>query len=311
VSSHAWLSRALKHSAPVVAVLALTATSVAATSEAVGAESIGGAAAAPSSWSAPESDALTAIASYAGVAPTDIGPLSPEEDSSLTTQSGQLLSVAERSFDASIGGVPSQIILTWLDQSQVIATYITFGSPFVTTSLVLQPGTPEITGAYSPPTDSVIVPTQSQSSLSSAHGGATVRFALAVQHSSRSRRHHRSKSARLSAFEYAGGCEEYIDPPGAEESEFGELVYGIAGFVNDSCNGTQALYVALQWESTQQNDLEGAQGNPDNGGFGAITYWPCYAISGTNSWYTNGLFDVFGSYYSYQQGPVYLSCSDT
>jgi len=264
-----------------------------------------------SAWNSPQAEALTAISTYAGNAPTGIGSLSPEVDSSLTTESGQALSVQERSFDASIGGVPSQVTLTWLNQTQVIADYVTFGSQFESTSLVLQPGTANINGAYQEPAEGLVLPTTGIANVTGNHAPEDINSTLIADRvSSRSSRHHLANSARLSGFIYAGGCEEYLDAPATEVTGFGVLVYGISGFVNDSCNGNQDVEVGLEFETTNLNDLAGASGNPANGGFGAIAYWPCYGVTSFFPWYTNTAYDVFGSLYGYTDGPSFLYCVD-
>src|ERR1039458_5975904 len=260
-------------------------------------------------WSSQEADAIAAISNHTGSSPTGVGSLSSVEDSNFTSTSGQAVQVEERTFAATIQGLPSAVTLSLLNSTQLIVGYVTFGSTFEATSLVLEPGTSSISGSYNSTAEGVAVPT-TEAAITTRDKSARVTASEALltrQSASEAFETGRPHSARLDTFVYAGGCEEYLDTPGQEGTIYGELVYGIAGFVNQSCNASTAVLAGLNFGTTQLNDVNGASGNPANGGYGTTAYWPCYA-SGSYfyAWYTRVLYEVNSVYYGYTQGPSFL-----
>jgi hypothetical protein len=255
-----------------------------------------------SAWSMPQSQAVSAISNYSGAALTEAGPLSSEATSSITSESGESISVEERSFEVAIGGAETQVTLSWLNETQVIADYVNPNSPLHVVSLVLQPGSSTVSSANESTATAVVTPT-STGELQSFEKTKN-KFTNADLGSSA----HKTRNARLSDFVYAGGCEEYIDPPSTEPTIYGILVYGLGGYVSGSCNGNQALYLNLHFQTTSLNDVVGASGNPDTEGVGTIAYWPCYGVSSFYAWYTGAAYDVFGTFYGYTDGPAFLYC---
>jgi hypothetical protein len=290
--------------------LACTALPVASSQSASASTTNGGSGQASQTWSSQEADAVAAISDHAGSAPTGIGPLSPVEDSSFNSSTGEAVQVEERSFTASIEGVPAAIILSLLNDNQLIVNYVTFGASFEGESLVLEPGSSTISGAKSSTAEGVAVPESSVATVRPASPTLAAGDALLVKHLGLVPKDHRLP-ARLDAYVYAGYCEEYLLNPETEGTDFGVLVQGLAGFVTDSCNGTESVFVGLNYGTTQLNDVNGSSGNPDDGGFGSTAYWPCYGNTNIYPWYTRALFEASGGYYGYTQGPTFLNCTDS
>jgi hypothetical protein len=242
-------------------------------------------------WSTWQDQALRAISTFAGATATPTGPLNIGSGTSFTTASGSTVDVSEASLSVSIGNSASQMIISDLNGVQVLVSDTTFGTSPETTSLVLAPGSSSVVQSYRT-TPEVLDPNAQSNSGSTGSGQSAV---LQSSVSGAQSTGHRKVHAELDTFYYVDGCEEYSDAPGVESSAFGPLLYGIAGFVNNSCNGSQSLFVALSRNYVQYNDSTGAAGNPTPGPVGAIAYYPCYA-GGPNTFGTDTLWNVFGTF---------------
>jgi hypothetical protein len=106
----------------------------------------GGPAAASTSWSALESEALTAVAARTGANVEATSVLSSENDLSVQTTSGAVEEGAERTLTATIGGKNASIGLTFLGGAQLLVNYWSADSTTVEV-LALTPGTSRVSSS--------------------------------------------------------------------------------------------------------------------------------------------------------------------
>jgi hypothetical protein len=250
------------------------------------------------SWSSLQDEALGALSTYSHGSAESMGELSAEQTSSVTSTSGDLIQIQERAFNASVAGTTSEVELTWLGDTQLVVNQLTFGASPTSVTLVLAPDTSNISNAYQSPISVTNVPQSANSELANLQKNSN-QSPRRIQVSTSRRK---GNAAHLATFFFYGACEEAVVAPSVELTIFGYLIYGIAAYVNNSCNGAESFFEDI----SGFNDATGASGNPTPGPVSAIAYWPC-SSGGPNFFDTETLFNVNGSFYAPSAGAE-LTC---
>lgn len=238
-------------------------------------------------WSSLEQQAFQALPGIMGTGalegPTAVGPV---ETGTASTPQGPV-SVVERTIVTSDGAGQLVLSLAWLGGTQLVVTALVPAAGFSGVTLVLAPGTAQVSGVY--PLGPVVATTTADVGGSSA---ASISDALG----------HARSVARLAGYL---GCSPYPQPPNVIGSIYGPLINAV-GVTSCPNPATLAIIAGLDEWGTEI----GTGGGSTFGSYLSVNvFHACYVQATQNQFTTVQLWSVDGVLTGATSAASYLGCA--